>query len=451
MFATRLPSLEKYSLLLRTKFVRKMIFIYNRSTLPDTIMNRIVKFILIAFIPVVILAFLFPDRAIKAPDMEHAYLSVHGADVVAFVRDGCPHCAAFKEFVDMEGIDVQYHEVTQIDTQRLFEKLQERAPQLNQGVPTVIINGQVSQGYDTHEKAGAAIKGRLEACQSSPEGCLPFDDFLESDATVDVLSAGETCTEDCEADLDKYVFDFWIFGEVDLTLLSLPALSILLGFLDGFNPCAMWVLITLLTLLINTHDMKKVWIIGGTFLFISGAVYYIFIAAWLNVFLIIGYNFIVQKVIGLVAIAGGGFYLYEACGKDPNQCKVTNMSRRQKTIARMQKVIQYSAWPAMILGVSVLAVSVNMIELVCTAGLPAVFTQILAFNDVSDAARYGYIGLFIMMYMIDDLTIFGIAIYTLHATGITTKYRRFTLIFGGLLMYALGLLLIFAPEMLTFH
>jgi len=105
----------------------------------------------------------------------------------------------------------------------------------------------------------------------------------------------------------------------------------------------------------------------------------------------------------------------------------------------------------MILGVAVLAVSVNMIELVCTAGLPAVFTQILAFNNITDAARYGYIGLFILMYMIDDLVIFGIAVYTLHATGITTKYRRFTLIFGGLLMYGLGMLLIFAPELLTFN
>ena len=90
-----------------------------------------------------------------------------------------------------------------------------------------------------------------------------------------------------------------------------------------------------------------------------------------------------------------------------------------------------------------------MIELVCTAGLPAIFTQILAFNDVTNAARYGYIGLYIMMYMIDDIVIFSIAVMTLHASGLTTKYRSLTLIFGGVLMYTLGLLLIFAPEVLT--
>lgn len=381
--------------------------------------------------------------------MEEVYHSIHGADITVFVRDGCPHCASFEAYAEKHELAVQYYEVTQIDAQKKFADLQKRAPALNQGVPTIVINGTVSQGYDTDEHGEAIVK-RLTSCQEKEEGCLPFDDFIKSTAIVEVTAAGETCTEDCDADLDKYTLNLWFIGKTDLTLLSLPALSILLGFLDGFNPCAMWVLITLLTLLINTHDMKKVWIIGGTFLFVSGAIYYLFIAAWLNVFLMIGYNFWVQKVIGIVAIGGGGFYLYEAFGKDPNQCNVSNLSARQRTIAKMKSIMQITQWPALILGVSILAISVNMIELVCTAGLPAVFTQILAFNDISNFARYGYIGLFILMYMIDDVAIFGIAIYTLHATGMTTKYRRFTLIFGGLLMYALGMLMIFAPEALTF-
>jgi len=404
----------------------------------------------VAIAPLVILSLMFPDRILKNRVPSETYHSVQGADIVAFVRDGCPHCAAFEAFAAEKEWDVQYHEITEIDSSSLFKKVQDRAVVLNQGVPTIIINNQIVQGYEDDELTGTKLENMVNKCRGSPEGCASFDDFVASDKKVEVQNAGSTCVEDCEADLSKYIFNFPVIGEVDLTLMSLPALSILLGFLDGFNPCAMWVLITLLTLLINTHDMKKVWIIGGTFLFVSGAVYYLFIAAWLNVFLLIGFNAWVQKVIGLVALGGGGFYLYEAIGKNPNECHVTNMGKRQRTIAKMKEIMQIAKWPAMILAVAVLAVSVNMIELVCTAGLPAVFTQILAFNDVTNAARYGYIGLFIMMYMIDDLVIFGIAIYTLHATGLTTKYRRFTLIFGGLLMYALGLLLLFAPEVLTF-
>ena len=143
--------------------------------------------------------------------------------------------------------------------------------------------------------------------------------------------------------------------------------------------------------------------------------------------------------------------IYEAFGKDPNVCHVTDHRRRQKIIEWMKRVSQAAAWPAMLIGISILAISVNMIELVCTAGLPAVFTQILAFNEVPDLMRYWYSFLYILLYMIDDTIIFIIALVTLRASGMTTKYRRFTLIFGGILMYALGMLLIFAPEALTFQ
>lgn len=414
-------------------------------------MKRLSLFLLLAITPVVILGILFPDKLVKNPIPEERYHSVPGADIVVFVRDGCPHCAAFEAFAEQQNWDVEYYEITKQGTPELFARMQERAPSLNQGVPTIIVDGFVMQGYETDENTGAALKKILETCRSSKEGCMTFKQFLLSEGTVEVQSAAEgVCLENCDAELEKYIWDFPIIGKVDLTLLSLPMLSILLGFLDGFNPCAMWVLITLLTLLINTRDMRKIWVIGGTFLFVSGAVYYLFIAAWLNVFLLIGYNLWVQKVIGLVAIGGGGFYLYEAFGKDPNVCSITNLSKRQRTIERMKNILQMSVWPTMILGVAILAVSVNMIELVCTAGLPAIFTQILAFNDVTTVERYSYLGLYILLYMIDDLAIFGIAVLTLHATGLTTKYRRFTLIFGGLLMYVLGLLLIFWPEALTF-
>jgi len=414
-------------------------------------MKRLPLFLSIAAIPVIALTLLYPDRAFDgARSIGETYVSTEGADIVVFVSKDCPHCADLKEYAALKEWGVEYREVSQTESQQLFSKLQERSPNLNQWVPTTVIDGKIIQGYNTHETTGQLLTFLLKQCQESKEGCLPFGEFLESDAQVEVRTADGICEEDCEIDLDKYVFNLPIIGTIDLTVLSLPALSVLLGFLDGFNPCAMWVLITLLTLLISTNDMKKIWVIGGTFLFISGAVYYLFIAAWLNAFLLVGFNLVLQKIIGLVAVGGGGFYLYEAFGKNPNECKVTNIGSRQKMIAKMKHILEISAWPAIILGVSILAISVNMIELVCTAGLPAVFTQILAFNDVGAFARYGYIGLYILLYMIDDFVIFAIAVYTLHATGLTTKYQRFTLIFGGVLMYGLGLLLIFAPEILTF-
>lgn len=413
-------------------------------------MRRASVWILLGFVPVLVLGLIFPDRLLKSAPPSGRFISSPGADIVAFVQDECPHCAAFEAFTFEQNWPVEYHEIRSPESQALFKEVQEHAPTLQQGVPTIFINGHLLQGYDTDETTGAKLTELYDECRETDD-CYPFEEFLASDDEVEVdTAAGGTCTENCEEDPSKYVLDLWIFGEVDLLRLSLPALAILLGFLDGFNPCAMWVLITLLSLLITTKSMKKILIVGGTFLFVSGAMYYLFIAAWLNVFLLVGYNVIVQKVIGAVAIGAGGWYLFEALGEDPTVCRVTSGQRRQKIIARMRNVIDIAAWPAMLLGVSILAISVNTIELVCTAGLPAVFTQILAFNNVPDLARYGYIGLFILMYMIDDSIIFLIAILTMRATGMTTKYRRFTLIFGGLLMYALGLLMIFAPELLSF-
>lgn len=413
-------------------------------------LHRLSTWLVLAFIPAILLALYLPERAFRGMTPEGRYQSTPGADIVAVVRDGCPHCAAFEEFANEQKWEVEYYEITDIGTPELFVEIQKVAPTLQQGVPTIIIDGKITQGYETHETTGTYLKKQIDICQAKTERCLPFREFLATTKDAKVTSAAGVCTEKCETDESKYIFDLWIVGKVDLLTLSLPALSVLLGFLDGFNPCAMWVLITLLTLLIGTNDIRKVWVIGGTFLFVSGAIYYLFIAAWLNVFLVIGYNLWVQKVIGLIAIGAGGFYLFEAFGKDPNVCNVTDHTRRQKIIERMKHLTQMVQWPAMILGVSILAISVNMIELVCTAGLPAIFTQILAFNDVSIIARYSYLALYILLYMIDDLVIFGIAVYTLHATGLTTKYRRFTMIFGGLLMYLLGFLLIFWPDALVF-
>ena len=402
----------------------------------------------IAFIPVIVLGFFFPKRALDgSTPTTLTVINTPGAPIIAFVSEYCPHCKDFEEFAAANNIPVEYHDINERQNAELFAELQKRTENLQQAVPTIYIDGKVIQGYKDDQTTGNTIALFYATC-AEDDRCLPMDAFLESDALVPVRTVDGICIEDCIVDLDTYVFKLPILGEIDLMLLSMPALSVLLGFLDGFNPCAMWVLVTLLTLLINTHDMRKIWVIGGTFLFISGAIYYLFIAAWLNVFLLIGYNLWVQKIIGLVAIGGGGFYLFEALYKDPTVCNVTNPTGRRKVIQRMQHIIHVSVWPLMILGVAILAISVNMIELVCTAGLPAVFTQILAFNNVSDLARYSYLGLYILMYMIDDVVIFAIAVFTLHATGITTRYAKATLVFGGLLMYALGMLLIFAPELL---
>ncbi|MDH4318922.1 MAG: glutaredoxin family protein, partial [Desulfobulbaceae bacterium] len=272
-------------------------------------------FILVIVAPVLGLTVLFPERLLREPAKIERLYSVAGADVVVFAQRDCPHCRAFKKFALSRGWPVEYFDIAEKQGLEMFSKLKEKAPNLTFSTPTIVINGYIFQGYDNEGNSGARLTQTLNSCREIPDGCLSFSELLGlNDEQLRVIASGAFCsleqpTEECGRD-ERYIFNLWLFGETDLQQLSLPLLSILLGFLDGFNPCAMWVLISLLTLLIALNDMRRMVIIGLIFLFVSGAMYYLFIAAWLNVFILLGYNFWVQKGIGLIAVGAGGFYLY---------------------------------------------------------------------------------------------------------------------------------------------
>jgi hypothetical protein len=101
-------------------------------------------------------------------------------------------------------------------------------------------------------------------------------------------------------------------------------------------------------------------------------------------------------------------------------------------------------------GIIVLAFLVNLVELVCSAGLPAIYTQILALNNLANWQYYFYIFLYVFFFMVDDLLIFIVAMVTLKMTGLSTRYARYSHLIGGILMIIIGILLIFKPEWLMF-
>ena len=81
-----------------------------------------------------------------------------------------------------------------------------------------------------------------------------------------------------------------------------------------------------------------------------------------------------------------------------------------------------------------LAISVNVIELACSAGLPLIFTQILAMNKVRRIAKLIYLLLYILFFMIDDIIVFAIAMFTFKVTGISTKYTKYSHLIGGIII-----------------
>jgi hypothetical protein len=222
-----------------------------------------------------------------------------------------------------------------------------------------------------------------------------------------------------------------------------------MGILDGFNPCAMWTLLFLISLLLGMKDRKKMWILGSAFIVASASVYFIFMSAWLNLILFLGFIAWVRIIIGILALLGGAHSLKEGFSENSG-CKVTNNEKRLKIFERLKSVINQNNFLIALSGIIILAFMVNLVELICSAGLPAIYTQVLALNELSTWQYYLYILAYILFFMIDDLFVFFVAMITLEMTGITTRYAKYSRLIGGIIMFLIGLLLIFKPEWLMF-
>ena len=241
-----------------------------------------------------------------------------------------------------------------------------------------------------------------------------------------------------------------IIGEVNLRSLSLPALTFVIALVDGFNPCAMWVLLFLISILLGMADRTKMWILGSVFIFASGFVYFLFLSAWLNMFLFLGFVTWVRIAVAIVALGMGVYQLRDYWINRDGGCKVVANEKRKKIFERIKEITNKKQLFVAMFGMILLAFAVNLVELVCSAGLPAIYTQVLSLTPMPRWQYYLYLVFYIIVFMIDDLFVFVVAMTTLHAVGIESKYARYSRLIGGLIIFAIGILMLFKPEILMF-
>lgn len=239
------------------------------------------------------------------------------------------------------------------------------------------------------------------------------------------------------------------FGAVSVSRLGLPLFTLVLGLLDGFNPCALWVLLFLLSLLVHVGSRRRMALVAGTFVVVSGLAYYVFLAAWLGIFLLIGIVRPVQIALGLLAGAAGAMHLKEALAPGVGPALAIPESAKPGLYARMRAIVRAEDLPAALAGVVVLAVLVNVVELLCTAGLPALFTQVLSLQPLSKQAYHGYLLLYVLAYMADDALLVSIAIATLGHRKLGETGGRWLQALSGAVLCVLAALLLFAPEWLS--
>lgn len=384
-----------------------------------------------------------------------------------FYGEGCPHCSKEKEF--LQELKAEYQDEIKITAfevyyspanSRLMETIGKEIGKRVFGVPLLFVEDNVIDGFKSAEITGAKIENEVKNCLQTNCQSQVDEVVAESGLSGSEIKAKEVIdtqedqpqnNSDSKHQLleEDFNFNVPLIGQVDLETLSLPVLTVLLGGMDGFNPCAMWILIFLITMLINLEDKRRLYILGFSFIFVSALVYFAFLAAWFNLFQFIGFIYWIRLLVGTVAIGSGIYHLKEYYEKETG-CKVTNSEQRSRLMTRMKEVIsRENLWLA-VAGISALAVSVNLIELVCSAGLPAIYTNILALSDLTTVQYYSYLILYTLVFMFDDLFIFTIAVKTFEVTGITNKYSKMSSLVGGIVILILGVLLLFRPQMLMF-
>jgi glutaredoxin len=368
----------------------------------------------------VVLVLLFPAGAEGPPS----------PDIEMFSRQGCPYCEAALVFLDelrrqRPELRIQVHDVQEDAARERFMALGRRERVEHLGVPAFHVRGRLIIGFLGPEITGAELKALLEVPATGPGGEARGPD-VRVVGTVDVP----------------------LFGRVGVRDLGLPTFTIVLGLLDGFNPCAMWVLLFVLALLVNLHDRAKMAVIGGTFVLVSGLVYFAFMAAWLNLFLLVGLSRVTQVLLGLVAVVIGVLNVkdFVALGRGPSL--TIPPSARPAIYARIRAVVMAEHPAAALGGVIVLAVLVNVVELLCTAGLPAVYTRILTLHALPTWQYYGYLALYNAAYVLDDGLMLALAVATLSRRRLQERGGRWLKLVSGSVMLGLGVVLIVRPAWL---
>jgi len=391
--------------------------IYNRVTdfLKNTFRDRFKRYLIVSLVVLgIVIAFTSQGTA-------------GTGDIDFFYLPGCPHCEGEELFIEKlaqkyPSIQVVEHDAT-AGTELLDDMLKKLDIKDMPEYPIIIITisedeGWVSGGWESEDTTGRKIEEALIGCLA---GNCPASAGAEPRDTI-VLP--------------------WI-GEIVLTDYSLPALAVILGLVDGFNPCAMWVLVYLISLVATLRDRRRIWLIVGSFVLASGVLYFLFMTVWFETYRqFIGHISAVTVVIGLVALGGGILQIREVVrARGAIVCEVTDEESRKKTMTKVQRIVSSPITWGTVMGIIALAFAVNLVEFACSAAIPAVFTRVLSLATLTNLQYYSYILLYVLFFMLDDAVIFGTAAFAA-TSSLGDRYAKYSRPVGATILIILGLLLL---------
>jgi glutaredoxin len=354
------------------------------------------------------------------------------ADIEVFVHEGCPHCEQAQVFLkrlqqERPALDIVIRDVGKEPA--AMQRLQQLAVQHGAAagrVPAFLIGEQLLVGYSAQAGSDRLIRELL--AQGAPPAAESASCGIEQ----------PVCGEEAPRD-----FTIDLFGRtLSLDEVGLPLFTLAMGLLDGFNPCSMWVLILMISLLAPLNDRPRMFAVAGTFIAVQGAAYFLFLAAWLNLFLFIGLSRASEVVIAALALFAGALNLkdFAAFGRGPSLS--IPASARPGIYQRMRRILQARNLGGALIATVLLGVLVQIVELMCTSGFPALYTRILTERALHGADYYGHLLLYDLAYMLDDLLILALGIVTLSQRRLQEQEGRWLKLLSGMVMVGLGIYLL---------
>lgn len=374
---------------------------------------------------------------------------IYNLNIYFFHTEGCSHCANMQILLDDikdeygDKVTIYSYNVTgDAQNSALLSKIASGFGEESATTPFVSLGGKYYVGYNS--STDYLVRKYVEKYTTQEEWV---------DVTFKIINDEVVLDSDFDLSVDEE-YNLPLIGMVNVKDISLVLITVVMGFVDGFNPCAMWVLLFLISMFVAQKNRKRMWFLGSLFLFTSAAVYFLMMIAWLNTVAIVSAKLWFQLVIGIFALAAGGYNLYKFIKKareDAVGCDVVDVKKKKKIFEKVKKIVSQKSLMIAAAGIMLLAITFNFIELACSAGLPLLYSNILSLNGVTGFSSVLYILLYVLFFLIDDLVVFTIAMLTLKVTGVTNKYTKYSSLIGGIIMILIGISMIFFPNIIMLN
>ena len=349
----------------------------------------------------------------------------------------CPHCREAVPFI--KQLDEKYiwlnvfsKELTKHPEHvKQYIAMAADLGQVAKSVPAFFWCGNMTVGYDNPQNMGQFLEQELIKCHE----WVKSNSVQEQPEVADIF--------------DNPVIAIPLIGTVSLKDYSLPAYTVILASLDAFNPCAFFVLLFLLSLLVHAKSRKRMFVVGGVFVLFSGLMYFLFMAAWLNVFLVIGQINTITIAAGILAVAIALVNIKDFFWFKQGVSFSIPESAKPNLYQRMRNLVNADNMPAMLVATMSLAAFANLYEFLCTAGFPMVYTRILTMEELPSLSYYLYLVFYNVIYVIPLLVIVILFTLSLGANKLQEKQGKQLKLISGMMMLYMGLVLVIVPDWLN--